>query len=52
MTRLEIVHGAGVEPSDAYGERGYAVDGGVSARVVSPPDFSLWLIRADLDDGA
>jgi quercetin dioxygenase-like cupin family protein len=52
VTRLEIVHGADVEPSDAYGERGFAVYGTVAARLVSPPDFSLWLIRADLDDGA
>jgi hypothetical protein len=52
LTRLAVVPGAAVEPSDAYGERGFAVDGGVVARVVSPTEFPLWLIRAELDDAA
>jgi quercetin dioxygenase-like cupin family protein len=48
---FHIVAGAGVEPSDAYRARGFTVDGDVSARVVSPPEFSLWLITADLTAG-
>jgi quercetin dioxygenase-like cupin family protein len=51
MAGIDIVAGTGVEPSDAYGARGFAVDGDARARVVSPPAFSLWLITADLDDG-
>jgi quercetin dioxygenase-like cupin family protein len=31
---------------------GHHVDGGVRHRVVSPDGFSLWLVRAELDDGA
>src|SRR5690349_3554038 len=51
MPDFHIVAGGGVEPSDAYGARGFTVDGDVTARVVSPPDFSLWLVTADLSDG-
>jgi quercetin dioxygenase-like cupin family protein len=34
-----------VEATDVYGN-------GIEARRVSPPDFPLWLVRADLDHGA
>jgi quercetin dioxygenase-like cupin family protein len=48
---FSITRSADVEPSDAYAERGFGVEGSLSARVVSPADFSLWLIRAELADG-
>ena len=51
MAGFSIVRAADTEPSNAFGARGFAVDGEVTARVVSPDDFSLWLIRADLADG-
>jgi quercetin dioxygenase-like cupin family protein len=47
-----ITRSVDVEPSDAYGELGFVVTGDVTARVVSPAGFSLWLVRAELDDGA
>jgi quercetin dioxygenase-like cupin family protein len=47
-----ITRSVDVEPSDAYGPRGFGVDGDVTACVVSPADFSLWLVRSDLADGA
>jgi len=52
VAKLEIVRSADVEASTEYPTRGHKVEGGVRARTVSPEDFSLWLVTAELDDGA
>jgi quercetin dioxygenase-like cupin family protein len=43
---------AEIDPSDAYRRLGHEVSGAVEARLVSPEDFSLWLVRGDLGAGA
>ena len=52
MAKVEIVHQADVEATPGYGSFGHTVDGGARHRVVSPAGFSLWMLSADLDDGA
>src|SRR5438876_6540446 len=37
---------------DGYPQPGYRIDGVVSARQGSPDGFPLWLVGAELDDGA
>jgi len=49
---IDIVKAEGIEASTEYPAHGHKVEGGVRARTVSPPEFSLWLVTADLDDGA
>lgn len=39
-------------PGGAYGPLGHDVRGDVVARLVSPEDFPLWLVRAELAPGA
>src|SRR4051812_28678476 len=52
MAKLAIVHQADVEATPGYGNFGHTVDGGACHRVVSPEGFSLWMVTADLEDGA
>jgi hypothetical protein len=49
---IDIVKGEGIAVASEYPAHGHKVEGGVRDREVSPPDFSLWLVTADLDDGA
>src|SRR3954471_17816840 len=49
---IDIVKAEGIEVATEYPAHGHKVEGGVRARTVSPPEFSLWLVTADLDDGA
>ena len=51
MAKVEIVH----RPSRTCSRvrpTGHRVEGGVRRRVVSPDGFSLWMLRAELDDGS
>ena len=50
MAKLEIVRVDEQELASGY-PTGHRVDGGVRHRVVSPDGFSLWMLRAELDDG-
>jgi quercetin dioxygenase-like cupin family protein len=52
MAKLEIVHQADVEPTPGYGELGHRLEGDARHRVVGPEGFSLWMLTADLADGA
>jgi quercetin dioxygenase-like cupin family protein len=56
VTKLEIVPATSLdgrgEPDAAYASTGHALAGGSRARLVSPPGFSLWMVAAELDDGA
>jgi len=49
--KVEIVRVDEHERAPGYAG-GHDVEGGVRHRVVSPDGFSLWLLRAELDDGA
>jgi quercetin dioxygenase-like cupin family protein len=51
MARVEIVRMGEQEVARAY-PTGHRVEGGVGHRVVSPHGFSLWMLRAELDDGS
>jgi quercetin dioxygenase-like cupin family protein len=50
--KLEIVKGADAPVADGYGAGAHRVDGHIASRLVSPPGFSLWMLQADLADGA
>ena len=52
MAGIDIVRSEGATTSDTYAAPGHRTAGGLRSRPVSPPDFSLWLVRAELDDGA
>ena len=49
--KVQIVRADDHELAPGYPD-GHDVDGGVRHSVVSPDGFSLWLLRAELDDGA
>ena len=51
MAGIEIVHAADVVATDDHPVAGHRFVGPASARLVSPRDYSLWLVVADLDDG-
>jgi quercetin dioxygenase-like cupin family protein len=51
MARIEIVRAADQGFRSGY-PTGHCVDGGVRHQAVSPERFSLWLLRAELDDGS
>ena len=52
MAKIDIVQVADVAATDGYGAHGHAVTGGARAREVAPAGFSLWMMRAELADGA
>jgi quercetin dioxygenase-like cupin family protein len=51
MAKVEIVQFDQQELAPGY-PAGHLVEGGVRHRVVSPVGFSLWMLRAELDDGS
>jgi quercetin dioxygenase-like cupin family protein len=51
MAKVEIVQFDQQELVFGY-PAGHRVEGGVRHRVVSPSGFSLWMLRAELDDGS
>jgi quercetin dioxygenase-like cupin family protein len=52
MARLGIVRAADVEPAPGWATGHHRVSGGVRAALRSPAGFPLWLLVAELDDGA
>lgn len=53
MAGIDIVRGdTATTTSGGYAAPGHTVSGGVTSRMVSPTDFSLWLVTAELEDGA
>jgi hypothetical protein len=54
VTKLAVVPGSPLDDPDAsgYSPTGHVLDGAARARLVSPPGFSLWMVVAELDDGA
>src|SRR5262249_2783618 len=51
MPKVEFVRVGDRELVPGY-PTGHRVEGGVGHRVVSPDGFSLWMLRAELEDGA
>ena len=52
MAKIEVVRGADTDWSQDYAANGYRTQGDVRSSRVSPAEFSLWLVRAELADGA
>ena len=52
MPAIEIHPGAAVTPGEGYRGTGHRTKGSVEARRVSPDGYSLWLVTADLGNGA
>jgi hypothetical protein len=52
MAGIEVVHAADVGQSDSYVSKRHHVEGGSRSKFVSPADYSLWLVAAELEDGA
>jgi hypothetical protein len=48
---IEIVQAAGAEVGDRHPVAGHRFAGAATAQLVSPPDYPLWLVVADLADG-
>jgi quercetin dioxygenase-like cupin family protein len=51
MAKTEVVHVEQHELVPGYPTR-HRVEGGIRHRVASPDGFSLWMLRAELDDGS
>ena len=52
MAKVEIIRVDDAQADVAPAILGHRTTGAVRSRVVSPPDFSLWMLLVDLDDAA